>query len=90
MPFPHLLNRKSFSSEFGELHEFLLNLQQSFLPLAVGNVGLCFVLDSKSIAFVQRLNVRDLRPKRTNLFPKSLKMIHSVEDNASVTADVTP
>jgi hypothetical protein len=84
MLFPHLLNRKSFVTEFGELDKFFLNLLQSFLSLAVIDVGFCSLLASKAILFVQLLNVSDFRPKARNLFPKNFKMIHSGQDNASV------
>jgi len=77
MLFPHLLNRKSFVTELGELDKFFLNLLQPFLPVAVSNVGFCSLLASKSILFVQLLDVSDLRPKTHNLFPKNFKMIHS-------------
>jgi hypothetical protein len=84
MLFPHLLNRKSFVTEFGELDKFFLNLLQSFLSLAVIDVGFCSLLASKAILFVQLLNVSDFRPKARNLFPKNFKMIHRGQDNASV------
>jgi len=84
MLFPHLLNRKSSVTELGDLDKFLLNLLQSFLPVAVSDVGFCSLLASKPILFIQLLNVSDFRPKTRNLFPKNFKMIHSGQDNASV------
>jgi hypothetical protein len=84
MLFPHLLNRKSSVTELGELDKLFLNLLQSFLPVAVSDVGFCSLLASKPILFIQLLNVRDFRPKTRNLFPKNFKMIHSGQDNASV------
>ena len=84
MLFPHLLNRKSLVTELGELDKLFLNLLQSFLPVGVCDVGFRFLLDSKPIAFIQLLNVSDFRPKTRNLFPKNFKMIHSDQDNASV------
>jgi hypothetical protein len=81
MLFSHLLNRKSFVTELGELDKFFLNSLQSFLPLAVSDVSFCPLLASKSILFVQLLNVSDFRPKTCNLSPKNLKMIHSGKDN---------
>ena len=84
MLFPHLLNRKSFVTELPELDKFFLNLLQSFLPVAVSDVGFCSLLASKSILFVQLLNVSNFRPKTSNLSPKNFKMIHSGKDNASV------
>lgn len=82
MLFPHLLNRKSFVTEFGELDKFFLNFLQSFLPVAVSDVGFYSLLASKSILFVQLLNVSDFRPKTRNLSSKTFKMIHSGQDNA--------
>ena len=80
---PYLLNRKSSVTELGELDKFFLNLLQSFLPVAVSDVGFCSLLASKPILFVQLLNVGDFRPKTRNLFPKNFKMTHSGQDNAS-------
>jgi hypothetical protein len=82
MLFPHLLNRKSFVTELGELDKFFLNLLQSFLPAAVSDVGFCSPRPSKPILFIQRLNVGDFRPKTRYLFPKNFKMIHSGQDNS--------
>jgi len=84
MLFPHLLNRKSSVTELGELDKFFLNLLQSFLPVAVSDVGFCSLLASKPIPFIQLLNVSDFRPKTRNLFPKNFKVIHSGQDNASI------
>jgi hypothetical protein len=84
MLFPHLLNRKSFMSEFGELDKLFLNLLQSFLPVAVSDVGFCSSLASKPILFIQLLNASDFRPETRNLSSKNFKMIHSHQDNASV------
>ena len=84
MLFPHLLNRKSFVTELSELDKLFLNLLQSFLPVAVSDVGFRFLLASKPIAFIQLLNVSDFRPKTRNLFPKNFKMIHADQDNASL------
>ncbi|HTS04454.1 MAG TPA: hypothetical protein VMP68_02655 [Candidatus Eisenbacteria bacterium] len=78
MLFPHLLNRKSFVTESGELDKFFLNRLQSFLPLAVSDVAFCSLLASKPILFIQALNVGDFRPKTSYLFPQNFKMIHSV------------
>src|SRR5215469_7474843 len=78
MLFLHLLNRKSPATELGELDKFFLNLLQSFLPVAVRDVGFCSLLASKPILFIQLLNVSDFRPKTRYLFPKNFKMTHSV------------
>jgi hypothetical protein len=82
MLFPHLLNRNSFVTESGELDKFFLNRLQSFLPLAVSDVGFCPLLASKPILFIQALNVGDFRPKTSYLFPQNFKMIHSSQDNS--------
>src|SRR5215468_5997140 len=82
--FPDLLNRQSFVTELGELDKFFLNLLQSFLPVAVSDVGFCSLRAPKPILFIQLLNVSDFRPKARNLFPKNFKMIHSDQDNASL------
>jgi hypothetical protein len=82
MLFPHLLNRKSFVTELGELDKFFLNLLQSFLPVAVSDVGFCCLLAPKPMLFIQLLNVGDFRPKTRDLFPKNFKMIHSGQDNS--------
>jgi hypothetical protein len=83
MLFLHLLNRKSFATELGELHKFILNLLEPFLPLAVGDVGFCTVPAAKSILFVQLMNFGDFRPQTRNLFPKCFNMVHSHQNNAS-------
>src|SRR5579885_814418 len=82
MLFPHLLNRQSFVTESGELDKFFLNRLQSFLPLAVSNVGFCSLLASKPILFIQALNAGDFRPKTSYLFPQNFKMIHRCQDNS--------
>ena len=83
MLFPHLLDRKSFVTELRELDKFFLYRLQAFLPVAMSDVGFGSLLASKPILFIQRLNVRDFRPKTSNLFPKNFKMIHTSQDNAS-------
>ena len=82
MLFSHLLNGKRFATKLGELDKFFLNRLQSFLPLAVSDVGSCSVLASKPILFIQGLHVGDFRPKTRYLFPKNFKMIHSGQDNS--------
>ena len=89
MLFPHLLNRKSLVTELGELDKFFLNRLQSFLPLAVSNVGFCSLLASKPILFIQALNVGDFRPKTSYLFPQNFKMIHRCQDNSWREIDCT-
>ena len=86
MLFPHLLNRKSFVTEPGELDKFFLNLLQSFLPLAMSDVGFRSLLASKPILFIQLLNVGDFRPKAHDLFSKNFKMIHSLRITVGVTS----
>ncbi len=81
MLFPHLLHRKSFVTESGELDKFFLDRLQSFLPLTVSDVGFCSLLASKPMLFIQALNVGDFRPKTSYLFPQNFKMIHRCQDN---------
>jgi len=87
MLFPDLLNRKSFVTESGELNKFFLNLLQSFLPVAVSDIGFWSLRASKPILLIQLLNVSNFRPKPRYLFPKNFKMIHSEQDNASVSSE---
>jgi hypothetical protein len=71
MLFPHLRNRNGLVTKFGELNKFCQNPLQSLLPVAVSNVGFCYLLASKPILIIQLLNVRDFRPKTRNLFPRT-------------------
>ena len=63
---------------FRKLDKLFLNLLQPFLPLDMGDLRLCSVLDPKAIPIVQRLDVRNLRPKTRNLFPKDFNVIHGL------------
>lgn len=74
----HLFDGKNLAAKASELGQFLLNFQQPFLPLAVSDLGLCFILISKTKLFVQLLDVRDLRTETPYLFPKNIKMIHAI------------
>ena len=61
-------------TELGESDKLFLNRLQSFLPLAVSDVGFCSLLTSKPILFIQTLNVADFRAKTRYLFPKNFKL----------------
>lgn len=74
----HLFDRKDFLAKVRELDKFLLNFLQPFMPLAVSDLGLCFIPTSKPILFIQFLNVRDFCPKTPDLFAKNIKVIHSI------------
>jgi len=60
MLFPHLLNRKRFATEVGDLDKSFLNFLQTFQSLAVLDLGFCSALDPEARLFVQRLNIRNL------------------------------
>jgi hypothetical protein len=55
------------------LDKLFLNFSQPFLPLDMSDLRFCSVLAAKAIPIIQRLNVRNLRPKTRNLFPKDFK-----------------
>ena len=74
--FSHLCDGQSFVAQVRKLDKLFLNLLQPFLPLDMGDLRLCSVLDPKAIPIIQRLNVRNLRPKTRNLFPKDFNVIH--------------
>ena len=50
----------------------------------MGDLRLCSVPDPKAIPIIQRLNIRNLRPKTGNLFPKDFNVIHRTQDSASL------
>lgn len=64
------------------MDEFFLNRLQSFLPLTVSDVGICSLLASKPVLFIQALNVGDFRPKTSYLFAQNFKMIHRCQDSS--------
>jgi hypothetical protein len=50
------------------------------MPLAVSDLGLCFISASKPISVVQFLKLRDLSAETTDLSPKHFEVIHAVKD----------
>ena len=74
--FSHLCDGQSFVAQVRKLDKLFLNLLQPFLPLDMGDLRLCSVPNPKAIPIIQRLNVRNLRPKTRNLFPKDFNVIH--------------
>ena len=73
----HLCDGQSFVAQARELDKLFLNLLQPFLPLDMTDLRLRPMLAPKAIPIIQRLNVRNLRPKTRNLFPKDCDVIHS-------------
>ena len=57
--FLHLFHRKNLLSKVSELGEFFLNVLQTFVPLAMSDLGFCVIAASKPIALVQLLNLSD-------------------------------
>jgi len=74
--FSHLFDGKNFSAQGGKLGKLLLNCFQSFMPLAVGNLGFGCIPVAEPVLGIQFLNVGDLHPKTANFFSKNLKVIH--------------
>jgi len=74
----HLFDRKNLATQACELGKFLLNCLQPFLPLLLSEPGLCSITISSPILFVRPLNVSDLITETPYLFPKNLKVIHSI------------
>jgi hypothetical protein len=72
----HLLNRMNSTAQTSEQREFLLDLQQPFLPLPVSNMRLRILSPFTSIPLVQFLKLCDFGPKPGNLFAKYLEMLH--------------
>ena len=72
----HLCDGQSLVAQVRKLDKFFLNLLQRFLPLDMGDLRLCSVLDPKAVPIIQGLNVRNLRPKTRNFFPKNCNVIH--------------
>jgi hypothetical protein len=74
--FSYLFDRQSFVAQVRELDKLFLNLLQPFVPLDMSDLRLCSVLAPKAMPIIQCLNVRNLRPKTRNLFPKDFNVIH--------------
>lgn len=74
----HLFDRKNLATQASELGKFLLNCLQPFLSLLLSELGLCSITVSSPILFVRPLNVSNLLTETPYLFPKNLKVIHSI------------
>ena len=75
--FSHLFDGKNFSTQGSKLGKLLLNCFQSFMPLAVSDLGFGYIPVAEPVLCIQFLNVGNLRPKTANFFSKNLKVIHS-------------
>lgn len=64
----HLLNRTNLSPETGELGEFLLDVQQPCLTLAVGDMGLCVESVLNTILLMRFLKLQDFSTETGDLF----------------------
>jgi hypothetical protein len=76
MLFLHLLNGMNSSPKASELSEFLLDFEQSLLPLAMSKMGLRILPLFTSILLIQFLKLCDFGPKTCNLFPKNFEVLH--------------
>jgi hypothetical protein len=66
-----LFDRENPSTKASELDQFLLDFLQPFLPLAVGDLSLCFVASVTPILVIQLLKVCDLVAEMPDLFAKN-------------------
>jgi hypothetical protein len=66
-----LFDRENPSTKASELDQFLLDFLQPFLPLAVGDLSLCFVASVTPILVIQLLKVCDLSAEMPDLFAKN-------------------
>jgi hypothetical protein len=71
-----LFDRENSSAKTSELDKFLLDCLQSFLPLAVGDLSLCFVAPMTPILVIQLLQVCNLSAQTPDLFAKHCQVIH--------------
>ena len=65
-----LFDRENPSAKASELDQFLLDGLQPFLPLAVGDLSLCFIAAVTPILVIQLLKVCDLVAEMPDLFAK--------------------
>jgi hypothetical protein len=68
-----LFDRQNTSAESSELGQFLLDLLQPFMPLAVSDLSLCFIaapIPRTPVLGVQLLKVSDLGTETPDLFPQ--------------------
>jgi hypothetical protein len=81
-----LFDRQNSSAKVSELGEFLLDGLQPFMPLAVSDLSLCFILTPtprKPILIVQLLKVCDLVAETPDLFAKDFEVIHGYQNSSS-------
>jgi hypothetical protein len=69
LSFP-LFHRENSSAKASELAEFLLDGLEPFMPPAVSDLSLCFVVALPPILIVQFLKVCDLGAETPNFFTK--------------------
>jgi hypothetical protein len=65
-----LFHRENSSAEVSELAEFLLDGLEPFMPLAVSDLSLRFMVGLTAIVVIQFLKVCDLGAETPNLFTK--------------------
>jgi len=70
LSFP-LFHRENSSAKVSELAEFLLDGLEPFMPLAVSDLSLCFVVALTPILIVQFLKVCDLGAETPDFFTKN-------------------
>lgn len=70
LSFP-LFHRENSSAKVSELAEFLLDGLEPFMPLAVSDLSLCFVVALTPILIVQFLKVCDFGAETPDFFTKN-------------------
>jgi hypothetical protein len=65
-----LFHRENSSAKVSELAEFLLDGLEPFMPLAVSDLSLCFMVGLTAIVVIQFLKVCDLGAETPNFFTK--------------------
>ena len=71
MLFFHLFDRMNFPAQVGELGKLLLNGLQPLVSLAVRDLGFRIVPALQPVLLVQLLNLGNLNPETSDLFPKN-------------------
>jgi hypothetical protein len=74
----HLFDGANASAKVSKLSQFLLDCLQPFMPLAMGNLGLCVTSTLAPICTIQFLKLSDLHAETANFFSKHCKMIHAI------------
>lgn len=64
----HLINTIRLSAKTSELGQFLLDFQQTYVPLAVRDVGRCVEFVLTTISLIQFLKLEDLSTETGDLF----------------------